>query len=98
MNLVNEIKNLPLASTTINELINFKNDIEQNINEIKELQNTKKDFNTIIKLYKNFNNNKFLDCPEQTLIKALYDFGFWLEMDRKCQKNNKFEAIMSIIF
>ena len=84
MNLVNEIKNLPLASTTINELINFKNDIEQNINEIKELQNTKKDFNTIIKLYKNFNNNKFLDCPEQTFIKALYDFGTkWTENAKK---------------
>ena len=84
INQVNEIKNLPLASGTIDELINFKKNIEQNINEIRELQKTKKDFNTIIKLYKNFNNHKFIDCHEQTLIKGLYDFGIkWIENAKK---------------
>ena len=84
MTQVNEIKELPLASGTIEELIDFKNNIEQNINEIKELQNIKKDFNTIIKLYKNFNNHKFIDCPEQTMIKDLYDFGIrWTENAKK---------------
>ena len=81
---INEINNLPLSSGTIDELIEFKNIIEKNINDIKELKNEKKDFNTVIKLYKNFNNHKFIDCPEQTYIKYLYDFGMkWTESAKK---------------
>ena len=81
---INEIKDLPLLSGTIEELIKFKNSIEQNINEIRQIKQEKKDFNTIIKLYKNFNNHKFVDCPEQTYIKYLYDFGIkWTENAKK---------------
>ena len=81
---INEIKELPLSSGTVNELIEFKNVIELNINEIKELKKEKKDFNTIIKLYKNFSNHIFTDCPEQTYIKYLYDFGMkWTENAKK---------------
>ena len=83
-NKINEIKELPLLSGTIDELINFKNIIEQNINEIKQIKKEKTDFNTIIKLYKTFNNHKFIDCPEQTYIKYLYDFGIkWTENAKK---------------
>ena len=83
-NKINEIKELPLSSGTVNELIEFKNVIELNINEIKELKKEKKDFNTIIKLYKNFSNHIFTDCPEQTYIKYLYDFGMkWTENAKK---------------
>ena len=83
-NMINEIKELPLNSGTIDELIKFKNIIEQNINEIKQLKIEKKSFNIIIKLYKNFNNNKFIDCPEQTYLKNLYEFGMkWTENAKK---------------
>ena len=81
---INEIKDLPLLSGTIDELIKFKNVIEENINEIRQIKQEKKDFNTIIKIYKNFNNHKFVDCPEQTYIKYLYDFGIkWTENAKK---------------
>ena len=81
---INEIKGLPLSSGTIDELIEFKNIIEQNINEIRKIKNEKKDFNTIIKIYQNFNNNKFIDCPEQIYLKSLYDFGMkWTENAKK---------------
>ena len=83
-NKINEIKELPLSSGTIDELIEFKNIIEQNINEIKELKKEKKDFNVVIKLYKNFKNHNFIDCPEQIYIKYLYDFGMkWTENAKK---------------
>ena len=81
---INEIKDLPLLSGTIDELINFKNNIEQNINEIRQTKQEKKNFNVIAKLYKNFNNHKFIDCPEQTYIKYLYDCGMkWTENAKK---------------
>ena len=84
INYTNEAKELPLISGTIGELIEFKNMIEKNINEIKELKIVKKDFNTICQLYKNFNNQKFIDCPEQLYIKSLYEFGVkWTEDAKK---------------
>ena len=83
-NLANESQNIPLLSNSIDELINFKNVIENNINEIKKIKNEKKNFKIIEQLYKNFNNNKFLDCEEYDFIENLYDFGIkWTENAKK---------------
>ena len=79
-----ESKHLPLTSKAIDEFIKFKNDIENNINEIKKIKNEKKDFKFIEELYKKFGNNKFTDCEEYLFIKSLYDFGIkWTENAKK---------------
>ena len=84
LNLSLECKELPLLSNAIDELIEFKDLIENNINEIKKIKNVKKNFETIEQLYKNFNNNKFIDSEEYNFIKSLYDFGIkWREHAKK---------------
>ena len=84
LNLSLESKDLPLLSNAIDEFINFKNIIENNINEIKKIKNEKKNFETIEQFYKNFNNNKFIDNEEYNFIKSLYEFGIkWTEHAKK---------------
>ena len=79
-----ESQELPLLSSAIDELIDFKNLIENNINEIKKIKNEKKDFKIIAELYKNFNNNKFIDSDEYNYVKSLYDLGIkWTESAKK---------------
>ena len=79
-----ESQELPLLSKAIDELIEFKNLIENNINEIKKIKNEKKDLKIIVNLYKNFNNNKFIDSDEYKYIKSLYDLGIkWTDNAKK---------------
>ena len=73
-----------MLSDLIDKLIEFKNNVENNINEIKKIKNEKKDFKLIVQLYKYFNNNKFIDSEEYNYIKSLYDFGLkWTENAQK---------------
>ena len=84
INIAKESEKLPLLSDLVDKLIEFKNNIENNINEIKKIKNEKKDFKIIVQLYKNFNNNKFIDNEEYNYIKSLYDFGLkWTENAKK---------------
>ena len=84
MNRTKEGEELPLLSSKALNLIEFKNLIENNINEIKKIKNEKTNFNIIAKLYKNFNDNKFIDNNEYIFIKSLYDFGIkWTENAKK---------------
>ena len=84
INRANEGQGLPLLSGTIDELIDFKNVIENNINEIKKIKNEKTNFEIVAKLYKNFNNNKFIDSEEFIFITSLYEFGMkWTESAKK---------------
>ena len=80
-----EGQELPLLSSNIDEFIDFKNKMENNINEIKKIKiNGDTHFDVISKLYNNFNNNEFIDNEEFIFIKNLYDLGVrWTENAKK---------------